>query len=94
MIYISIGGHLHKIDFRKSICNLVYTNYVEHNFQSNNWSCVKLNLIEKEIIKMISSPNCALHGGSTLGIKLKKTHCHLKISETPFKQKKFEVSTF
>ena len=34
--YISIGRHLHKIDFKKSICNLVYTNYVEHNFQSNN----------------------------------------------------------
>ena len=54
----------------------MYTNYVEHKFQSNNWSCVKLDLIEKEIIKMISSPNCALHGGSTLGIKLKKTHGH------------------
>ena len=47
----------------------MYTNYVEHNFQRNNWSCVKLNLIKKDIIKMISSPNCALHGGSTLGIK-------------------------
>ena len=31
---------------------------------------------QKKVIKMIISPNFVLHGGSTLGIKLKKTHGH------------------
>ena len=50
---------------------------------------------QKKIIKMLSSPNCTLHGGSTLDIKLKKNTWSLKKNrETPFKQKFVEVLAF